>query len=90
MLQYFELLILDRGVLSLQRLYRRDMIMGIEDDDENWRIRHAAYRQFVLWVHGKLGEGNRRVVPSCCVWKIRDTYPDPNGNYTGYIPGRLF
>ena len=49
------------------------------------RWRNASYRFFVLWMWGKLGYGNRVVVPSCCVKKIRQQFPSPDGRYKGYM-----
>ena len=59
--------------------YRADEIVC-----SNRNLRKTAYRQFVLWAHGKLGRHNRRVVPSCVVLKIRHRYPSPTGLYMGY------
>lgn len=84
----FPVLILDGNVLDIAMRYREDM-MALNNTRNNESFRHAAYRQFVLWQHGRLGKGNRRVVPSCCVLAIRARYPSPNGIYTGYRPSRL-
>ena len=48
--------------------------------------RLTAYRQFVCWMRKgeKLGKGNRAVIPSCAVLAIRNRFPEPNDNYTGF------
>ncbi|KAI8496778.1 hypothetical protein Bbelb_254330 [Branchiostoma belcheri] len=88
-----DLYILQRGVLQLNRDTRNDLLALQEDQEpgaDHREFRHAAYRQFVVWQHGRLGEGNRVVIPSCCVWRIRDEFPDVNGHYTGFRVNRLF
>ena len=83
-----DLYIMDAVVIALANQYRADVFAAINSSD-NRGMRHGAYRQFVLWRHGRLGLGVRRVIPSCCVRRIRERYPAPAGNYTGFIPGRL-
>lgn len=87
--QDFNILVLDEVVLQLSRRLRRDMV-GVEPGDETKANRHAAYRQYILWTFGRLHFGDRRLIPSCCVWRIRDKYPDPHGHYTDFKPGELF
>nr|XP_022297957.1 P2X purinoceptor 7-like isoform X1 [Crassostrea virginica] len=85
----FHVLCLDEAVLALARLYREDVLALPADDNFNRANRHSAYRQYVLWTYGKLGAGQRKVIPSCVVWKIRTKYPEPTGQYVGFLPGRL-
>jgi hypothetical protein len=84
----FSQLVLDGNVLDIAMRYREDVLV-VDHQRNNENFRHAAYRQFVLWQHGRLGKGNRRIVPSCSVLAIRSRYPSPNGFYVGYRPSRL-
>jgi len=81
--------ITDTFVLHLSRKQRQDILVFDEEDSEAKANRHAAYRQFVFWQHGRLGVGNRKIIPSCCVWNIRDKYPDPFQQYRGFQASRL-
>lgn len=40
----------------------------------NEAFRYAGYRQFVFWVYDNLEQGERKVIPSCAVWKIRERF----------------
>ena len=74
---------LDRDILEVCIKARCD----IRADEFNFPVesfRKAAYRQFAVWKYGKLGRGNRRVLPACAVRMIRQAYPSPDGRYMGF------
>jgi hypothetical protein len=84
MFQDFNILVMEEMVVAVAIGLRNDLLG--RQERENKEFRHAAYRQFILWRHGRLGAGNRRIIPSCVVAKIRGRWPDPLGQYTGYKP----
>uniref|UniRef100_A0AAV2M3Z6 P2X purinoreceptor 7 intracellular domain-containing protein n=1 Tax=Knipowitschia caucasica TaxID=637954 RepID=A0AAV2M3Z6_KNICA len=43
------------------------------------RLRFVAYRSIVSWCWGLLGARIRVVIPACAVLRIRQEFPDPEG-----------
>ena len=90
-LPHMDAFILQPGVLRMARRIWNDS-RALDDaqtpGESHRQFRFSAYRQYIIWQYGQLGQGHRVVIPSCCVWRIRETYPDPNGIYKGFIPSR--
>ncbi|KAM7302003.1 putative serine carboxypeptidase CPVL [Ixodes scapularis] len=77
----FFKLCLDVAVLAVAYCEVREK--GLEHSHElHEKYRFVAYRQFTRWMWGRLGAGNRRVLPACVVEKIRKTFPSQQ--YTGF------
>jgi len=75
-----EKVILENVLTSLHET-RGDFV---ENRPSNKSYCFAAYKQFIWFVYKRLGRGNRRVIPSCVVWKIRETFPEEDGLYVPY------
>ena len=82
-LEAFEIIALDVSVLSVAILNRCELT-GDDPEYSPASYRKAAYRQYIVWQNGYLGPGNRRPVPACVVWAIRDRFPEPSGIYLGF------
>ena len=50
----------------------------------NSTVRKGAYKLFTYMKFGHLGKGTRIPVPDCVTQKIREKYPEPDGNYVGF------
>lgn len=60
-------------VLEVAMRYRNDMLAQPQDLDYNRCHRHTAYRQYILWIHGYLGVGNRQVIAAAFGQSETDT-----------------
>ncbi|XP_071078628.1 uncharacterized protein [Haliotis cracherodii] len=75
--------VITHAILDLAMAHYNEFLVH-DQDRSNAVYRHQAYRQFVLQRFGRLGMGNRRVVPSCVVLAIRLRFPDPRVIYSGF------
>ncbi|NXP11631.1 P2RX7 protein, partial [Thinocorus orbignyianus] len=80
---WFQKLVLSHHTLK-NALHYRDPFLDLADGNSNKQLRHLAYKQYIHWRFGFFDLEDRAVVPSCCRWKIRHTYPDKFNSYTGF------
>ena len=82
-------------MLCMSEILLKNVLTGLHEtrDDHlegnfsNRSLRYAAYKQFIWWVFKHLGKGNRRVIPSCALWKIREHFPETNADDINYYEG---
>ncbi|CAI6370991.1 unnamed protein product [Macrosiphum euphorbiae] len=89
----FSKIILDEEVLNITRQQiivksknksKKKMLSSSQPTNKMWR--YICYKQFTHWINSwnSIGKGNRIVIPSCVVNKIRQKYPEQDGCYVGY------
>ncbi|NWW87716.1 P2RX7 protein, partial [Rhynochetos jubatus] len=80
---WFQQLVLSSQTLKKALLYK-DPFLDLTDSNVNNRLRHLAYKKYVHWRFGSFDLEDRAVVPSCCRWRIRNTYPKAVNHYSGF------
>ena len=73
-------------MLCRTEIVLKNLLPGLHESKEDYQeiimsnrsLRYAAYEQFIWWVFNYLGKRNRRVIPSCALWKIRNCFLQPN------------
>ncbi|KAK2838107.1 hypothetical protein Q5P01_015319 [Channa striata] len=84
----FGQLVLCRSLLEAVLLYQ-DPLSPPADRGQTAALRHCAYRQYISWRFGVPPKESHPVIPSCCVSRIREEYPSPDGQYSGFTPVRM-
>ncbi|XP_064424371.1 P2X purinoceptor 7, partial [Latimeria chalumnae] len=79
----FSQFALSQTTLEFILLYN-DPLLDLHANRDKDMLRHCAYQQYIHWRFGGLEKENCAVIPSCCIWKIRETYPSLDGQYTGF------
>ncbi|NWU55949.1 P2RX7 protein, partial [Dromas ardeola] len=70
---WFQQLVLSTHTLKKVLLYK-DPFLDLTDGNITNQMRHLAYRQYIHWRFGSFDLEDRAIIPSCCRWKIKDTY----------------
>lgn len=79
----FHSICLDKDVLEVALEGWNDL-QGDSRTYDNKNYRFIAYRQFILWCHGRVGRKNRIPLPNCVLRKIREVFPDPDNIYVPF------
>ena len=69
-----------KNVLSALNQLRGDKLEIV-----NKSMRYAGYKQFIWWIYNFLGKGNRKVIPSCAIWAIRNKRPSKDKKYVPFM-----
>lgn len=72
-------MILDELVLKVAIRCRNDALAEPRDNDYNRSHRHTAYRQYVMWMHGRLGAENQKKIfqAAVCGLSVTDILSPP-------------
>ncbi|XP_076007149.1 P2X purinoceptor 7 [Genypterus blacodes] len=84
----FEPLVLRRSLLEAALLYR-DPMSPKPGPGQTATLRHSACSQYISWRFGIPPSDTHPAVPRCCVRRIRQEYPSPDGEYSGFGTARV-